>query len=394
MKLDSKRIWLWGSLALALAVPPLLLRASSTEQQRLNEGRTSIKNLTKSGQERLKREFADYVKMDEAERDRYRRLHAALQNDRDRDQGKYQQALDDYYAWLKTIPVQQQEDLKKATDPAERIKVMERVVEEQKERKSDEAAGVDTGARRSFWGPQTPVLTSDELAAVMLVVEQQARLTPSQASEVEPLTGFRKYAKLLSFLARGQGRSRLTDADEERILAAIPTRNVPEWSLPPERGGPQQGPRNEAELRRNKLFYVLRSALFAECRRESNRHDPTEDNLRAFFQELPPEEQVDLLELTPVDFDQALRQKNLAATHQLDFRVVLEMFPPPPGVMRGFGRSGGEGPRGDPGRMGRPNDGDGRRPPFGGSDDGRPRTPPPSRDRGERPPGAEPRDGR
>src|SRR5688500_5739040 len=108
----AKRLWLAGSIAAAIAVPPLILRpgpAGYADQRR------RVADMNEVERAAFDRNASEYLKLAPPERSELRTLHESLESDRRDAQGKYAQASDDYYAWLSTIPRSARDELRRTT---------------------------------------------------------------------------------------------------------------------------------------------------------------------------------------------------------------------------------------------------------------------------------------
>jgi hypothetical protein len=332
MKLDGKRLWLWGSAAAAVAVAPLLLRASPDQKELFKASKTSIEGLTKSERERLNRNFEDFLKLSPEEQQQYRDFHAALERDRREGQGHYQQLLDDYYAWLKTVPERRQE-LLATRDAEQRAELVSEVVREQKERASGGA----------------PTLSPEGLSAVMQILEGSLVRSQAQRAELEALSGIERHFRFLEMIKADRSERSgppapplrgASDGDVERAISAIPDATLRDWVRKLDVQVPEGMPRpSDADTRRFRLAMALRGALQREFWEHTRRRwRPKDEDLRKMFDGLPEPERKEMLALTPAEFRSSLLDR-YAATHQrLDHDTLTTVLPLPWDRRRGRGQ--------------------------------------------------------
>ncbi len=122
---------------------------------------------------RLDQKFRAYQALTPEAQTRLRTLYGALEQDRQTKNGLNTSAMNDYVAWISTIPAASREQLSATTDAAERITAMRTILSEQQARKTPELAEM----------PGQPRITRAELAEVISVVEEHVRPTLSPDDE-------------------------------------------------------------------------------------------------------------------------------------------------------------------------------------------------------------------
>lgn len=312
-KLDSTRIWFIVATLIALAVPPLMLRA---EPEGIDQIRTKVATMTQTERERFERNSSDYLKLTEEQRAQYRAMHAELEQDREQNQGRLGQALDDYYAWLLTLQSFPRQELRTTSDPQQRIAKIGTVLEDQSQEQLRDLPWL----RRQF--ERTPALTPDQLREMMAVLEKSVSFTQDESARIQPLSGIERYLEFFKILRdRKLQINQLLDRGDtaERLVTALPGGKLPEWI---------QG-ENANDHRRFFLSTVLYSNLRKENDLEIRRRKPSEEDLQTFVQNWPADRQEDLdklLEQEPDRFRQGVEWAYVAQNSKLDFNVVNQVY--------------------------------------------------------------------
>lgn len=377
--------------ALALAAPPLLLRA---QPDNWDQVRAAVEGMKQAERDRLDRNTREYQSLSEAERDRYRRLHRALQDDAQNNNGRLGATMQDYYAWLASNQAYDRQTLRTTTDPVKRIEEARRIVDERNAAASRSRAW---RSRSRWWlWPDAPDLSADQLADLMQALEEQMALSADERRLLsnggdEEKVGVERYFAVFSIL---RGRRDKLHLLLERLDVDAAFAAVPGVRLPPDFAS------QSAEFKRLLLLRTIVGNVLQEYESAVNQRPATTKELADFVAQLPHDEDLDrLLELEPSEFRPRLEQMYAKQANSLDYRDLDEVLPGP-GDFRAFG-SGFGGPFGGF-RRGR---GDARRGPGGEFPDrqgdgppflGRPGVPPVSSepdgdfDPGDRNPGPTP----
>ena len=377
-KLNSTRVWFIVASVIALAIPPLVLRAGPDGYDAV---RTRVATMTQTERNRFERNSQEYLKLSEEQRAHYRDMHAELRQDREQNHGRLTQALEDYYAWLATLQTFPREELRMTTNPQQRIARISTVLETQ----SQEQVRDLPYLRRMF--ERIPSLSSDQLRRTMEALERTVTLNQEQAERLAARSGIERYLEFFKILRERDMRfdQVLDRADNAALAAAFPGGTLPDWS----------SAADPAQERRGYLSIVLYWNLMKEHQLEIRQRRPGNSDLDALVRNWPEDRQAELdllLELEPDQFRQNVERLYAAENFQLDFNVVGQvMFPDwrPRGPRSGFGENdprrqeGRDRSRDDERERGRnPNEGRGRddrrdRPPPPGQDAPRPQVPPP-----------------
>ncbi len=130
--------WALGAGLAAAAACFLWWRITSAQaDETLQMRRAKIESLSPAAKEALLERYRRFMRLDPAEQDRVRRLHAALAQDPQRPE--LRQVMLHYYDWLKTLPPYQQAELRELA-PAQRVQQIKRLLEWQAQRRGKSPA--------------------------------------------------------------------------------------------------------------------------------------------------------------------------------------------------------------------------------------------------------------
>lgn len=353
-RIKGVHVWFVLSVSAALAVPPLLLRASP---HGFDSCARRVEAMPQPERDRIDRNFREFLAMDEAERNHYRNMHNRLEQDVEEGQGVYAAEFQNYTAWLRTIPPYRREELKHTTDSGKRLELMRQIVEEEAERETREQFFRIPGLRRFAFRNRRPLLLEPEqYQAMMAEVERSVDLTPSQKNELAGLSGLEHTFRLFEFLSEGTPLNRaLSQAEVHRIIqkagieSLVETVEAREPAEPGESDGPRE-PFAERDPERGVLMAVIFTNVGKEYEIEVHeRSRPSEDDLRKFLNDLDVQDRDRLLRLEPDEFNRQLHERYAADRGDLDIRVVFRgMF-----GGEGEGRPPFRSPGGRPGPEGR-----------------------------------------
>lgn len=395
MSKNSIRIWLLISVLLAIGVAPFLAQGDQATIKLREENAQEIAMMSQSERDRLERNFAAYQSMPPKKIAELKAFHQKLEEDRNQSSGDLSVAMEQYNEWLNTIEPLQRDQLKATTDPQERLKLMSRFVREQRER------DVSSVFRRRFanspfakFTVNTPVLNLDELKELMerIEIKERDQLTVSQKSEINRKVGIARFLTLLNMLKqnstlRPQDRGKIPPwINAELFLTFRRTESLIESSVQNQdvlNYVTEQSYVSGREI--PKAFKVQAVLIKSLCTHVDDQLDeaaiPPHQKIVQLFEELPEEEQEQLLELQANDFYMELVARSDIETpedNQVSLHDVFEVFKPAPedqsrwspGKRPGGGSMNGERP--PPGRERRPGDGppDRNRDGFRGGRDG------------------------
>lgn len=336
--MTHSRQTLLGLLAVAIlsvAALPFLLRA---EDPGLAQRRESIAAMPLAERERLQRNFDRFAAMDAAQRRQLGDFTAALTADRTTRQGRLNETLHVYEQWLQTLTPHQRDALRKESDPLQRIALMRQLVNEQR----DDRIEIRMGGGGGFLGP-IPSISRADLEAMLEVISGKLGLYLGNAPGLEGYEGMRRYLKMFELLGR-QGRSMrelLSESSVQQLLAAISDEQTREQlqTLPE-----IERPLGDAQRRRLKLALTIYRAVETELDRELRSRRVSPENLTRYFENLPLDEQDELLTLTPSQFRQELLSRYVEtewSQNRIDMRLVRQFFRPQrPAAERGPDRDG------------------------------------------------------
>lgn len=339
--LNSNRLWWLASLSAALAAPPLLLRA---EPEGFDVKRGRVSAMPQTERDRLTRNFEEYLKLTEAQREHYRLLHESLQRDQVENGGRCADAVEHYFAWVSGLPAYQQQKLLTTTFPSERIELVAKYAEEQELRQLEEEQR-KLGPRFGGYYRFTPRLSPSELAVVMAELERGVALSAEQKRQLdEKQAGIDHYLEFFRII--GSERKpplKITDivngVKVEQLMEKLPQRARDRLNRPT----PQE--------RTFALIFTITTNLRWEIESQIRARQPTADRLQDFVTQWPDDERDELdglMDLSPDEFIQRVREKYAAQNLELDFEHIRRTYPPDwPGARRPG--SGGPRPPGESG---------------------------------------------
>lgn len=318
---------LLGAALLGVAAVPFLLRADDPE---LAVRRRRIEGMPQAERERIQRNFKQFQTMSEADRRHLRAFDAALEADRINNRGGLSETLRTYADWLKTVTPHQRDALQQESDPAKRIKLIREVVESQRDERIETRMG---GRIEQFLGP-IPNLSRQDLSAMLAIIDRKKALLVPSASSLQDLDnyeGISRSLKLIELMARSNRSlgDLLNETNSRQLLDAVTDKET--------RRELETIPDSERRMltavaRRVKLGLTIQKAIFAELDRERRQRAFTPENLEKFFEKLPLEQQDELLELSPEQFRQELRdryqddQQAARSENPINFILIRQFF--------------------------------------------------------------------
>ncbi|AMV21469.1 DUF3106 domain-containing protein [Planctomyces sp. SH-PL14] len=316
-----------------------------------------IAEMSPSERTRLDQKFRAYQALTPEAQSRLRTLYRALEQDRQTKNGLNTSAMNDYVAWISTIPAASREQLSATTDPAERITAMRTILSEQQARKTPELAEMS--------GPLK--ISRAELADVISIVEEHVRPTLSSDDEAT-LEGLKSRPAVYrdAFI--------VTKLSSKFPAQPDPATLPPPWSQGlfddltrrAQNPGIRMMVQQAMQMPRGRwgmavgLNWRLLNAVRLELRRELMTRKAGESELESHFLSLGQAEQDRLSRLSADDFRSALRMSFFGKTESVlrDFRTEYDRFDEitkrwapfqrrpdgPPGRPEGMGRPDGFGP--------------------------------------------------
>jgi hypothetical protein len=279
---------------------------------------------------RLQRNFKEFRALPAAEQERLRQFERHLKEDA-RSGGNLRTVMNEYIDWLATLTPGQAQDLREIDDPNRRERRVHELLKEQADAADPAKAG-----------NSPPKLSSQDLAAVLEVIEQAMRkkqtLTQDELKQLDSKKDLAHLVYVIELALRRPSPGSqpphpwMSKDVMEEMLGNISNAKLAkqiQHSLPGERW--------------QRLF----RAVFSGIRAEYGSRKPDQQDLELFFVELKPTEQDEIMRL-PFDQQQAqLMHKFLVKKSAED----PDAYPKPPQMPPWLKRPLGAG-RGGPGRAG------------------------------------------
>lgn len=260
----------------AAAVLPFLLGAADSFEERYER----IRKMTAVERAVLQHNFETFKSMPEADRAKYRELNRLLYDDVKGDGRQLAQVMDNYVKWLGTLSPVQRGELRSVTDPNEKLALVHRFQAEQERQRSTPPLLPGLFGGRD--GPRPMMrLQPDDFAAVMQVIE--GTLPPDDKRRLADEPPHRRHLLALERvvqLHKARGVKFPEEETQQKMIAAIRTEQVRE----------NLEAIKQPEWRRTRLCMQLFAGLQGEWFRELESHKPPEAELKAFFQNLSPEQ--------------------------------------------------------------------------------------------------------
>ena len=372
----SSGVWvLLGSAVAGAVAGPFVFPAASSE---VLANRDRIALMSPSERTRLDQKFQAYETLTPEQREALKSLHDKLAEDQVHTKGLKTSVMNDYIAWINTIPAYRREELLRMQDPSQRIQAMKDILETQHTRTLENPEPGGPG--------QMMRLSPAEMSEILKIVERQVRDTLNQEdlAEFDKLSEAYRQADAVATLSAQVTPAPgavppLFQAVLREVASTIGRDGFREAIRPGEGGRPGEPKRFLVWI-----DMALLNAAERNLRRELASRRVSDAALAGYFQGLPAEQQDMLTNLSADDFRAKLRIEYLgqetAVVHKLE-REMQRLRQAFPGMGQGFRRPQ-EGGRpmddrpGDPGARR-----DGNRPPFEGRRDDRPREEGPPRDR-------------
>ncbi|MBL8849546.1 MAG: hypothetical protein JNG89_07675 [Planctomycetaceae bacterium] len=378
----SRPLLILGGAAVALALPPLLLRAAPANWSRVE---TSVAGMSQADRDRLDRNTREYLALTEGERQKYRDLHSFLESDVEESGGRVEQAMQDYCEWLASNQSYDRQQLRVTTDPRERVAEMQKIVD-----RRNEDFSRSRGRLSRWWlNNGVPDLSAEDLATLMSAVENRLPLLTEQErarlvdDEGNDKVGVNRYFAVFGIL-RGRQENlfkMMERADPDDLLKALP-----QLEMPPSYA------ESPIEVKRFMTMAMIIGNVLQEFETARNVRPPTTSDLEEIVANWPADKHDELermLEREPADFRSDLERIYTREEIALDIDDVWAMIPREPFNFGGRWLNRGRRQDGDYGPGRRPQDhrpgegqdreGDHPHPPHpedGRGPDGRPFPPP------------------
>ncbi|HEY2839388.1 MAG TPA: hypothetical protein VGJ26_09575 [Pirellulales bacterium] len=179
----------------------LLLSACAQESaaETLEERRARVEQMDAEQKEQLLQNYQRFIRLDEAERERLRKLHGEI--DAAPDQTELRSVLQRYNDWLNDLTSDQRAEIT-STPPEERLKKVESLIASQKKQESFRLAPTDVEAMRTWIqahkldvklrlmrdGGEKPVITPEQLDELREALSEdgRAKLDAARAEDDKP----------------------------------------------------------------------------------------------------------------------------------------------------------------------------------------------------------------
>ncbi len=200
--------------------------------QSLEKNKTSIQGMTKTEREELLNKYRHFKKLTRNEKRNLRELHKATRKNDDLGEAKTV-----YSHWLGSLDPISRTELRNEKDPQKRIKLVKKILQEQKSRRNHRRPGKsDLLFNGRFLDDDRPKLSTEELESIFGIIESKAKITKEQKNILNDMNPLEKQITIMSYLLKKPRHlfdkktfDELMQAIEnEQIIADIEKTNHPE----------------------------------------------------------------------------------------------------------------------------------------------------------------------
>ncbi len=214
-----------GCGTILLTIPLLSGASASIDSAKRKERLARIDAMSTAQKENLARNFRRYMALTEAERDKLRRLHDAIEEDRQHG-GALKDTLGKYNDWLQTLSVAQLKELRQTSEPTARVELIKRFQREQLEEERRNLSQ-HFGQMLMFLARQKPMTVNpDDLQQMLQVVEQETSLPENVRQDLAKRNGVSRNLTFLTFVRKrtnGPGGMRASWPDDRLLTQIINT---------------------------------------------------------------------------------------------------------------------------------------------------------------------------
>jgi len=333
----SQQPALWSPLLRAMSIGAgtlvcvmVLLGASGQSEDREGANRKKIESMTPSERAQLKRNYEKFQKLSAQDKQRFREIHAATRN-----QPELNQVMRSYCNWVKTLSPWEQEDLRNAKTPQERMELIRKFRSQgnQTNRRGSRSdyevlgmLGINLrDPRMMFLRMNSP--PSDLYNEVLGLIEQGL---PSAVKYTQPKDSLSEYEhslavlKTMVALKRDKGKGEKNEAfwpssDLLNSIYQLMRENNYTIRNPGEQRHSKPLPREEKKQRAMVAIFLMKgllNQLVQTVKQELDQQSPSDENLQKFFEtELETKTKDYLMKFPPDDMQEKLKylylKKNL-----------------------------------------------------------------------------------
>ena len=288
------------AMAGVLAAGPLVLGRGNPA---LSNSHEKISVMSEVDRAVLKRKYDEYRALTESQRADLRTLHSQIE--RDRTSGpRYLEIMTLYCDWLKTIDAWQQDELAHMIDkPQEKSQRVASIMRERTE-KAAAADGHDDDGPPGIGPFQLPRLNEGQLTKVFDVLANRFTLTEEEQKEIDKLHGLKRFGVQIRYL---QKKSIANPEKFFRSISEAELTQIIEASGNTDINALLSGT-IDVDVRRKRAIRAIFTSCWTLSLQESS--SATDQELRDYFNTLPPDVQDELLQMQADQFMTQLRLRH------------------------------------------------------------------------------------
>ncbi|QDU12160.1 hypothetical protein [Gimesia aquarii] len=317
----------------------VLLGASGQNEDQETENRKKIEAMTPAERAQLKRNYEKFQKLSAKEKQRFRELHSAT-----RSQPELNRVMRSYCDWVKTLTPWEQEDLRNETDPKERLKLIRKFRSQQidPKRRSDLRSYIamskflnldsrDPRRMGLMWVQPPPPELFEE---VIGIIDQNLTGAEKKPKVKKQSTDFAYSVAVLERTLRlkhQKGDSGGVEWSHPEVLNQIHQLfEAHHYSIrdPKLQHGFKlqlRGNRNDLRKTQVSLFLIrgLTDQLFSLVKQELTQHNPADEELHKFFENLDAKSKDSLMKYPPDEMQEKLKYMFLQKHFSEEIRKKL-----------------------------------------------------------------------
>ncbi len=314
-----------GGLALALLCAGMLLLGAAGSEETEQDNRKKIESMTPAERAQLKRNYEKFQKLSPEEKARYRKIHEAIQ-----DRPELNRVMRCYEDWVRTLSPWEQEDLRKAETPEERMALIRKFRAErqnssrwQRYRNYFEVMRIlkiDSRTPGMWFMTRTQPVSPELYQQVVGVIEKSLPEPVKYPKPKSELTDFQKSLAVLRAAAQVKQQDGKKGSDwpqPEVVNSAFELIEKDNYHFFREggsdelRGGPARLPNLREDQKRGRLILFLAKGLMNQLilsvRDQLDQMSVSEGQLQTFFEGLDRKDKEDLLKHPPEELQERLK---------------------------------------------------------------------------------------
>ncbi|MDF1742593.1 MAG: hypothetical protein P1V19_02800 [Gimesia sp.] len=338
----------------------ILLGATGQDEDRAGTNRKKIESMTSSERAQLKRNYEKFQKLSAQDKQRFREIHAATRN-----QPELNQVMRSYCNWVKTLSPWEQEDLRNAKTPQERMDLIRKFRSHgnQANRRGSRSdyfilrmLEINFRDPRMMFLLRNSTLPPDLYKEVIDLIERSLPRSVEYPKPKESLSEFERSLAVLKTATalnhpkeqENQNGSTWLSADVRKGIFELWNENKFLFRDSGEQRKPRPIPREENQQKMLSIFLAkgLINQLVKSVKQDLDQHSPSDDALQKFFEtgldtkakdylmKYPPDEMQDKLKYLYLQKNQPAEVRKIIKVKSAEFNTLV------PQLFRGINMKG------------------------------------------------------